>query len=165
MNNDFGVTRDAICQWFSRVTRENHWQTHHEWPQNRYSRWCDPKIVIHGNSCIILYIMINWDKIRIWIYRTSCKQNWSNNSIKIGNDIGIHMKRTLNSGCYICMNRTQWQYRDAFWYRFHGFDSLPGLVHFCWLRLIPRKIASVLETCRLYVWSKRNAFCALLPFY
>ena len=26
MNNDFGVTRDAICQRFSRVTIENYWQ-------------------------------------------------------------------------------------------------------------------------------------------
>ena len=44
MNNDFC---DAICQWFS-----------HSWKSlaNRLTR--DPKIVIYGNSCIILYIFI-----------------------------------------------------------------------------------------------------------
>ena len=34
-NNDFGVNRDAICQWFSRVTT---------------------KIVIHGKECIIIFL-------------------------------------------------------------------------------------------------------------
>ena len=43
VNNDFWVTRDAICQWFS-------WKL----LTNRLTR--DPKIVIHGNLCIILYI-------------------------------------------------------------------------------------------------------------
>ena len=47
MNNDFWVTRDAICQWFSLVS----WKL----LANRLTR--DPKIVIHGNSCIILYII------------------------------------------------------------------------------------------------------------
>ena len=41
MNNDFWVTREAICQWKSLA--------------NRLTR--EPKIVIHGNSCIILYIL------------------------------------------------------------------------------------------------------------
>ena len=41
VNNDFGVASEAICQWFSRVTKS--WvkiigKSHHEWPQNRYSR-------------------------------------------------------------------------------------------------------------------------------
>ena len=45
MNNDFWVTRDAI--WLR-----------HSWKllANRLTR--DPKIVIHGNSCIILYFFL-----------------------------------------------------------------------------------------------------------
>ena len=41
VNNDFGVTSDAICQWFSRVTKSRVkiiGKLHHEWPKNRYSR-------------------------------------------------------------------------------------------------------------------------------
>ena len=44
MNNDFFVTREAIGQWFS-------WKS----LPNCLTR--DKKIVIHGNSCIILYVL------------------------------------------------------------------------------------------------------------
>ena len=40
MNNDLGVTSEAICQLFSRVTKSRVkiiGKSHHEWPQNRYS--------------------------------------------------------------------------------------------------------------------------------
>ena len=45
VNNDFWVTRDTICQWFSsqRILLAN-----------RLTR--DPEIVIHGKSCIVLYM-------------------------------------------------------------------------------------------------------------
>ena len=49
MNNDFLVTREVICQWFSLVTSslvKIIGKSPHSWL----------KIVIHGNSCIILYI-------------------------------------------------------------------------------------------------------------
>ena len=49
MNNDFFVTREAIRQWFSLVTSslvKIIAESPHSWQ----------KIVIHGNSCIILYI-------------------------------------------------------------------------------------------------------------
>ena len=49
VNNDFWVTSEAICQWFSRVTKSRVkiiGKSHHEWPQ----------IVIHGNECIILFL-------------------------------------------------------------------------------------------------------------
>ena len=49
MNNDFLVTREVICQWFSLVTSSLViiiGKSPHSWL----------KIVIHGNSCIILYI-------------------------------------------------------------------------------------------------------------
>ena len=41
LNNAFWVTSEAICQWFSRVTKS--WvkiigKSPHEWPKNRYSR-------------------------------------------------------------------------------------------------------------------------------
>ena len=52
MNNELLVTPEVICQMiFTRdfVTRENHWQI------NNLTR--DQKIVIHGNSCIIPYII------------------------------------------------------------------------------------------------------------
>ena len=42
MKNDFWVTSEAICQWFSRVTKSRVkiiGKSHHEWPKNRYSRW------------------------------------------------------------------------------------------------------------------------------
>ena len=51
VNNDFGGTRDAICQWFSLVTSslvKIVGKSPHLW-QN---------IVIYGNSCIILYILV-----------------------------------------------------------------------------------------------------------
>ena len=41
VNNNFWVTSEAICQWFSRVTKSRVkiiGKTHHEWPKNRYSR-------------------------------------------------------------------------------------------------------------------------------
>ena len=43
VNNDFWVTSEAICEWFSRVTKSNRITS-------------DPKIVIHGNKCIILFL-------------------------------------------------------------------------------------------------------------
>ena len=50
MNSDFWVTRDAIC------ANDFHSWLRHSWKllANRLTR--DPKIVTHGNSCIILYI-------------------------------------------------------------------------------------------------------------
>ena len=41
VNNDFGVTSDAICQLFKLVAKscvKIIGESHHEWPQNRYSR-------------------------------------------------------------------------------------------------------------------------------
>ena len=41
VNNDFWVTSEAICQWFSRVTKSQVkiiGKSHREWPKNRYSR-------------------------------------------------------------------------------------------------------------------------------
>ena len=41
VNNDFWVTSEAICQWFSRVSKSRVkiiGKSHHEWPKNRYSR-------------------------------------------------------------------------------------------------------------------------------
>ena len=51
VNNDFCVTRGAICQRFSLVT--------HSWKLLANHLTLHPKIVIHGNSCIILYIIPN----------------------------------------------------------------------------------------------------------
>ena len=41
VNNDFWVTSEAICQWFSQVTKS--WvkiigKSHHKWPKNHYSQ-------------------------------------------------------------------------------------------------------------------------------
>ena len=49
VNNHFGVTSDAICQLFSRVTKSRVKSL-----ANRITS--DPKIVIHGNECIILFL-------------------------------------------------------------------------------------------------------------
>ena len=49
VNNDFWVTSEAICQWFSRVTKSRVKSF-----ANRITS--DPKIVIHGNKCIILFL-------------------------------------------------------------------------------------------------------------
>ena len=49
VNNDFWVTSEAICQWFSRVTKSRmkiNGKSHHEWH----------KTVIHGNKYIILFL-------------------------------------------------------------------------------------------------------------
>ena len=62
VNNDFCVPRDATCQcFFPRL--------HHSWKPlaDRLTR--DPKIVIHGNLCIILYtyipsVSVIWDLLR-----------------------------------------------------------------------------------------------------
>ena len=46
---DFWVTSEAICQWLSRVTKSRVkiiGKSHHDWP----------KIVIHGNECIISFL-------------------------------------------------------------------------------------------------------------
>ena len=55
VNNDFLVTSGVICQWFSRVTKslvKIIGKSPHEWP----------KIVIHRNECIILFLTcyISW---------------------------------------------------------------------------------------------------------
>ena len=56
MNNDFCVIRDAICKWSL---------------ANGHTR--DPKLVIHGNSCIILYILHSNDVIILhWYYEIFC---------------------------------------------------------------------------------------------
>ena len=70
VNNDFGVTREAICQWFSLETSslvKIIGKSPHSWP----------KMVIHGNSCIILYIS------------PSCNVYASVNWISIRSDIGL----------------------------------------------------------------------------
>ena len=50
VNNDFLVTsHEVICQWFSLVTKSRVkiiGKSRHEWP----------KIIIHGNECIILFL-------------------------------------------------------------------------------------------------------------
>ena len=49
MNNDIWVTSEAICHWFPRVTESRMkiiGKSRHKWP----------KIVIHGNECIILFL-------------------------------------------------------------------------------------------------------------
>ena len=49
VNNDFLVTSEVICQWLSRVTKSRVKvidKSPHEWP----------KIIIHGNECIILFL-------------------------------------------------------------------------------------------------------------
>ena len=51
MNNEFWVTSEAICQWFSRVTSESH-----EWKLLANRITSDPKIVIHSNECIIIFL-------------------------------------------------------------------------------------------------------------
>ena len=41
VNNDFLVTSEGICQWFSRMTKSRvkiTGKSPHEWPKNRYSR-------------------------------------------------------------------------------------------------------------------------------
>ena len=41
VNNDIWVTSEAICRWFSRVTKSRVkiiGKSHHEWPKNRHSR-------------------------------------------------------------------------------------------------------------------------------
>ena len=48
VNNDFFVTSGVICQWFSQVKISG--KSPHEWP----------KIVIHGNECIILFLTCNF---------------------------------------------------------------------------------------------------------
>ena len=50
VNNDFWVTSEAICQWFSRVTKSRVKII----GKNRITS--DPNIVIHGNACIILFL-------------------------------------------------------------------------------------------------------------
>ena len=56
VNNGVWVTSEAICQWFSRVTKSRVkiiGKSHHEWP----------KIVIHGNECINLFLtryLMSW---------------------------------------------------------------------------------------------------------
>ena len=81
VNNDFWVTRDAICQWFSL-----HSWLRHSWKSlaNRLTR--DTKIVIYGNSCIILYFQgpqakfegsLHWNTLPIgWSFGPSGKISW-----------------------------------------------------------------------------------------
>ena len=47
MNNNFWVMCEAICQWFSRVTKSR-------LLANRIT--IDPKIIIHGDECVILFL-------------------------------------------------------------------------------------------------------------
>ena len=57
VNNDFWVTSEAICQWFSRVTKSRvKIIVRHSWKSLANRITSDPKIVIHGNECIILFL-------------------------------------------------------------------------------------------------------------
>ena len=60
VNDDFWVTSEAICQWFSR---------RHEWKSLANRLTSDPKIVIQGNECIILFL-------------TRYFMSWTHNSAK-----------------------------------------------------------------------------------
>ena len=67
VNNDFSVTSGVICQWFSRVTSslvKIIGKTPLEWP----------KIVIHGNECIILFLTRYFIS---WTYRSATNNHWS----------------------------------------------------------------------------------------
>ena len=50
VNNDFWVTSEAICQY-----NFHGWRSH-EWKSLANRIRSDPKIVIHGNECIILFL-------------------------------------------------------------------------------------------------------------
>ena len=56
VNNDFWVTSEAICQRFCQKSLANRITS-------------DPKIIIHGNECIILFL-------------TRCVMSWTHNSAK-----------------------------------------------------------------------------------
>ena len=67
VNNDFLATSGVICQWFSRVTKSRVkiiGKTPHEWP----------KIVIHGNECIILFLTRYFIS---WTYRSATNNHRS----------------------------------------------------------------------------------------
>ena len=49
VNNDFFITTEVICQWFSQVTKS-------QWKSLANHLTSDQKIVIHGNECIILFL-------------------------------------------------------------------------------------------------------------
>ena len=97
MNNDFCITGEAICQWFSRVTKSRVkiiGKSHHEWP----------KMVIHGDKCIILFL------IRYFI-------SWTHNSAKnkpsIGHSAivakdGIFWLRIMTSSQLLCDVTRTW---------------------------------------------------------
>ena len=55
VNNDFWVTREAICQWFSFAYDFHEWRRH-EWKSLANRLTSDQTIVIHGNECIILFL-------------------------------------------------------------------------------------------------------------
>ena len=50
VNNDFLVTSEVICQWFSRVTKSRKWKS----LANHLTS--DQNIVIYGNECVILFL-------------------------------------------------------------------------------------------------------------
>ena len=67
VNNDFLVTSGVICQWFSRVKKSRVkiiGKSPHEWP----------KIVIHGNECIILFLIRYFMS---WSYRSATNNHRS----------------------------------------------------------------------------------------
>ena len=67
VNNDFLVTSGVFCQWFSRVMKSRVKiidKTPHEWP----------KIVIHGNECIILFLTRYFIS---WTYRSATNNHRS----------------------------------------------------------------------------------------
>ena len=80
VNNDFWVTSDAICHWFSRVTKSQVkiiGKSHHEWP----------KIVIRGNECIISFL-------------TRYFMSWTHNSTK-NNHRSLISQLSLRDGIFL----------------------------------------------------------------
>ena len=82
MNNDFWVTREAICQW--------------KLLANCLTR--DPKIVIHGNSCIILYLPdrqfmsypINFLNTHLWSQPSNVLMQTQQMGLKLMGEIPIN---------------------------------------------------------------------------
>ena len=55
-NNTFITLNNDLGPFMMRFTNDFHSWLRHSWKSIANRLTCDPKIVIHGNSCIILYI-------------------------------------------------------------------------------------------------------------
>ena len=96
VTNDFWVTSVAICQYFE-------WRIH-EWKSLAKGFTSDPKIIIHSNECIILFLLCSFMS---WTHNSAKNKSSIPHSAIVAKD-GIFWLSIVTSPQLICDVTRMW---------------------------------------------------------